>query len=157
MKASYSGIIGAFVSILIGCFFLAGTWSAYVEYNREQTYDTITTGHITGKHFSRAADGNSIYYINYWYPVADGRRISSVSSISKQNWDVLKTDDTLEVRYNKSNPNRNMPLYGASISLAYFFLVFILGAVFMVFGVMRLFNSLRTGYTKLDSKKRPSS
>jgi hypothetical protein len=148
LKISKSGIIVALITGIIGLFFLLASWGAYSEYMRVNEYAGYSTGHVAKKYFSRAADGNSIYYLDYWFLLPDGNKISSTGNMFQQHWDALKIDDTLEIRYDLSNPNRNIPNYGGNISLFFVFFVFLLGAVFLIFGVMRLINSFRTGYNK---------
>ncbi|PKN53088.1 MAG: hypothetical protein CVU55_03875 [Deltaproteobacteria bacterium HGW-Deltaproteobacteria-13] len=148
MKISKSGIIVAAITIIIGLFFLFATWEAYSEYMRVNKYAGYAIGHVTKKNFSQAADGNGIYYIDYWFLIPGGNRISSTGNILQQQWDTLKIDDTLEIRYDLSSPDRNIPKYGGSLSLVYVFLVFILGAVFLIFGLMRLMNSFNMRNSK---------
>lgn len=66
MKISFSGILFGFISVGIGCFFLAGTWGAYLDYNRVQEYSGQASGQVTKKHFQTAADGIGSYYLDYW-------------------------------------------------------------------------------------------
>ena len=51
MKVSFSGIIFGLICICIGCFFLAGTWGSYLDYNRLKEYNGRAIGHIAKKHF----------------------------------------------------------------------------------------------------------
>ena len=148
LKISKSGITVAFITIIIGIFFLSGTWEAYLEYMRVNEYAGHATGHVTNKHFSQGADGNSMYYLDYWFLLPGGGKIKSTSNLLQQQWEALKIDDTLEIRYDLSNPNRNIPKYGGSLSLVYVFLVFVLGVVFLVFGIMRLISSFKMTYNK---------
>jgi hypothetical protein len=141
LKISFSGIFWGFICIVIGCFFLAGTWGAYLEYNHMQEYSGRASGHITKKHFKLAADGSGNYYLDYWFMSSASSKISSSSVIAKQQWDVLKVDDTLEIRYDQSNPNRNIPMYGGSPSLVFAFFMLVMGAVFILFGGSRFLNS----------------
>jgi hypothetical protein len=148
MKTTTSRILLGGISFLIGVFFVSASWEAYGEYMRIKEYAGHATGHLTQKHYQRASDGNSIYYLDYWFLPVGGNKISSTNSILKEHWDGLKPDDTLEVRYDKSNPSRNIPLSGGSVSLVYAFFVFVLGAVFLVFGIMRLIDSFKKGPDK---------
>lgn len=141
MKISFSGIFLGLICIGIGCFFLAGAWGAYSVYKGVQGYSGRTTGHIMKKHFQATADGSGKYYLDYWFVHADGSKINTSSGISKQQWDALKVNDSLEIRFDPSNPNRNMPLYGGSPSLAYAFFMLILGGIFILFGGLRFYNS----------------
>lgn len=149
MKISKSKVILGAISLLIGVFFVMASWESSSEYMRVKEYAGFATGNVTKKHFSQAADGNSLYYIDYWFILSDGKKISSTRSILKQHWDVLKADDTLEIRYDKSNPDRNIPMAGGSLSLVYAFFVFILGAVFLIFGIMRIIS----GFNKNSGKE----
>ena len=100
----------------VGFFFLAGSWGAYSEYKSVQDYGGRAIGHITKKHFQAAADGGGNYYLDYWFVSSAGSKISASSIIAKQQWDILQVDDTLEIRFDPSNPHRNIPLYGGSPS-----------------------------------------
>ena len=141
MKASFSGIFFGFICVGIGCFFLAGTWGAYLDYNRVQEYSGRASGHITKKHFQTAADGSGNYYLDYWFLPVAGSKINASSVIDKQQWDMLKVGDTMEIRYDQSNPNRSIPMYGGSPSLVMAFFMLVMGTVFMLFGGSRFFNS----------------
>jgi hypothetical protein len=143
MRFSISHTVLGIVSLLIGTFFVMASLESYSEYARVKEYSGFAVGHVEKKHFQRASDGNSLYYLDYWFIITDSNKISSTSSILKQHWDVLQVDDTLEIRYDKSNPNRNIPLAGGSVSLVYAFFVLIFGAVFLVFGIMRLIPVFR--------------
>ena len=141
LKVSFTGILGGLICIGIGFFFLAGSWGSYLEYKRVQDYSGRAIGHITKKHFKLAANGSGNYYLDYWFMSSASSKISSSSVIAKQQWDVLKVDDTLEIRYDQSNPNRNIPMYGGSPSLVFAFFMLVMGAVFILFGGSRFLNS----------------
>ena len=141
MKISFPGILGSLICIGIGCFFLTGTWGAYTEYKRVQDYSGKAVGHITNKYFKKGSDSGGNYYIDYWFMSSSDSKIKKSSGISKQQWDAWKVNDTLEIRFDPSNPNRNMPLYGGSPSLVYAFFMLILGAIFIIFGSSRFYNS----------------
>lgn len=127
----------------IGFFFLFGSWEAYLDYNRVQEYSGKAAGRITKKHFQTAADGSGNYYLDYSFVTASGSKINASSSISKQQWDTLQINDNLEIRYDPLNPERNIPMYGASPSLVLAFFMLVLGAVFLAFGVLRFFASFK--------------
>lgn len=145
MKISFSGLFGGAVCIGLGLFFLAGSWGAYAEYMRVQRYDGRAIGNITGKNFQQGSDGSGSYNVEYWFMSPAGLKISAKSIIAKQQWDMIKVEDTMEVRYDLSDPERNIPMYGGSPSLAYAFFMLLLGAVFIVFGGSRSFYSFRKG------------
>jgi hypothetical protein len=141
LKFSFSGIFWGLICIGIGFFFLTGSWGSYAEYTRVQDYSGRAIGHATNKHFKLGSDGGGNYYMDYWFISSAGSKISSSSVIAKQQWDVLKVDDTLEIRYDQSSPNRNIPMYGGSPSLVFAFFMLVLGAVFMLFGGSRFLHS----------------
>ena len=141
MKVSISGIFFGFISVGIGCFFLAGTWVSYSDYNRIQDYSGKATGQITKKYFQTGSDGSGNYYLDYWFLPAAGNKISTSSDISKQQWDTLQVGDTLQIRYDQSNPNRSIPMYGSSPTLVFAFFMLLLGAAFMAFGCSRFLTS----------------
>jgi len=145
LKISFSGIFFGLICICIGCFFLAGTWGSYLDYNRLQVYSGRAIGHITKKHFQTTADGSGNYYLDYWFVPADGSKISTSSGIAKQQWDTLQVNDNLEIRYDQSNPTRNIPMYGGSPSLIFAFFMLVMGGVFTLFGVSRFIASFKKG------------
>lgn len=152
MKISFSGILGGLICIGVGLFSLAGSWGAYAEYKCVQDYTGRAIGNITDKHFQQGSDGGGNYYVNYWFMSSAGGKISAGSVIAKQQWDMIKVDDTMEVRYDLSNPERNIPMYGGSPSLIYAFFMLVLGAVFVLFGGPRFLNSFHQRES-LQSKK----
>jgi hypothetical protein len=141
LKISFPGIFWGLICIGIGCCLLAGTWGSYLDYNRLQEYNGRATGHITKKSFQAAADGSGNYLLDYWFLPAAGSKVSVSSVIAKQQWDILRVNDTMEIRYDQSNPNRNIPMYGGSPSLVMAFFMLVLGVVFMLFGGSRCFYS----------------
>lgn len=146
-------ILISIISLVISFFFIITGVEAYKEYAREQGYNGVSTGYVIKKHYQRASDGNSIYYLDYWFAIADGRRINSTNRISKENWDHLKTNDALGIRYDQADPNRNIPLYGGHLSPIYIFFIAVFGIVFLVFGVMRIFTGVREVCKKSDAEE----
>jgi uncharacterized membrane protein len=61
---------------------------------------------------------------------------------------MLQVDDTMEIRYDQSHPHRNIPMYGGSPSLVLALFMLVLGAVFMLFGGSRFFNSFHKRKTR---------
>lgn len=142
-KFSKLRITSIAVSLLASLTFFWIAWSVYEEHNRIQGFEFKAVGYITKKHYSRASDGNALYFIDYEFSIEGRQKINSTNSVLKQHWDVFKVGDSLEIRYDKSNPKRNLPLYGGSGSLMYAFFVFALGLVFLIFGLMRLLHARR--------------
>jgi hypothetical protein len=151
LKVSFSGIFWGVVCIGIGLFFLAGSWGSYAEYKRVQDYQGRAIGRITNKHFKLGSDGGGNYYMDYWFISSVGSKIVANGIIAKQQWDMLKVDDTVEIRYDKSNPYRNIPMYGGSPSLVFAFFMLVLASVLILFGTLRFINSFR----KSSSGKAP--
>ena len=143
MKTSISGIFIGLVCICLGLFFLSGSWGGYSEYKSIQDSSGRAIGHVTKKHFQTAADGGGNYYLDYWFMSSAGSKISASSMIAKQQWDMLRVDDTLEIRFDPSNPHRNIPMVGGSPSLIWAFFMLAMGLVFMVFGVSRFLTSFK--------------
>ena len=148
MKVSFSGIFWGLVCIGVGLFFLAGSWGSYAEYKRVRGYEGLTIGHITGKHFKLGSDEGGNYYIEYWFVPFAGGKVSASSVIAKQQWDMLRIDDTLEVRFDKSNPNRSIPMYGGGPSLVFSFFTLVLGGAFLLFGTPRFINGFRNSFQR---------
>lgn len=143
MKISFSRVLWGVICLGVGLFFLAGSWGSYAEYQRVQNYDGRAIGHITNKHFKLGSDGGGNYYVDYWFMPSANSKISATGMIAKQQWEILKVDDTFEIRYDRSNPNLNIPMYGGSPSLVFSFFMFILGAVFILFGSLRLVSGFK--------------
>ena len=143
MKTSFSGIFIGLICMGVGLFFLAGSWEAYSEYKRVQDYSGRAIGHITKKYFQTAADGGGNYYLDYEFMSSAGSKISAGSIIAKQQWDMFQVDDTMEIRFDRSNPQRNVPMFGGSPSLIWAFFMLAMGLVFMVFGVSRFLTSFK--------------
>ncbi len=146
MKTSFSGIFFGFICVGLGCFLLAGSWGAYLDYNRIQKYSGQASGHVTKKHFQTAADGSGNYYLDYSFVSSAGSKINASSSISKQQWDTLQVNDNLKIRYDPSNSNHNIPIYGGGPSPILAFFMLVLGAVFLVFGTLRFIASFKKGH-----------
>lgn len=142
MKISFSGIFFGLICIGMGFFFLAGTWGVYLDYSRVKDYSGRAAGHITKKYFQTATDGSGNYYLDYWFMSSAGSKIVATSNISKQQWDALQVNDSLEIRFDPTHPKSNIPLYGGSPSLVWAFFTLLMGAVFMVFGCLRILKSL---------------
>jgi len=127
----------------VGLFFLAGSWEAYSEYKRVQDYSGRAIGHITKKYFQTAADGGGNYYLDYWFMSSAGSKISASNFIAKQQWDMFQVADTMEIRFDRSNPHRNIPMVGGSPSLVWAFFMLAMGLSFFVFGVSRFLTSFK--------------
>lgn len=127
--------------MIITLFFLYGSWGAYTEYKRVQDYGGQAVGHVTNKHFKRGSDGSGNYYVDYWFISSTGSKISVSSIIAKPQWDMLRVSDTMEIRYDQSNPHRNIPMYGGSPSLVIALFMLAMGLVFMIFGASRFRRS----------------
>jgi len=143
LKTSISGIFIGLVCMGVGLFFLSGSWGAYSEYKRVQDYGGRAIGHITKKHFQTAADGGGNYYLDYEFMSSAGSKINASSVIAKQQWDMFQVGDTMEIRFDRSNPQRNVPMFGGSPSLIWSFFMLAMGLVFMVFGVSRFLKSFK--------------
>jgi len=131
----------------IAFFFLSGSWGAYTEYKRVQDYSGWAIGHITKKHFQTTADAGGNYYIDYWFISSSGSKISVSSVIAQPQWDLLRVSDTMEIRYDQSNPNRNIPMHGGSPSLIFAFFMLAMALVFIIFGASRFRNSFHKAKT----------
>jgi len=46
----------------------------------------------------------NINYMDFWYMTSAGSKVNAKSIDAKQQWNVLKVNDTMEVRFDKSNP-----------------------------------------------------
>ena len=143
MKISLLKIIIGIVSLLVGLFFTLSSWWAYLEYKSVQDYGGRAIGHITKKHFQTAADEGGNYYLDYEFMPSASSKISASSMIAKQQWDMFHVGDTMEIRFDRSNPQRNVPMSGGSPSLIWSFFMLAMGLIFMVFGVSRFLTSFK--------------
>lgn len=148
MKISFSRIFWGLICIGVGLFFLTGSWGAYAEYKRVRDYEGHAIGYIKNKHFKMGADGGGNYYIDYWFMSHTGIKISASSIIAQQQWDVLKIDDNLEIRFDKTDPQRSIPMYGGSPSLVFAFFMLVLAGVFLLFGTLRFIDGFRISHNK---------
>jgi hypothetical protein len=137
------GIIFGFIYVGIGFFFLAGSYYACLDYTRVQKYSGRASGQVTKKYSLIASDGSGNYYLDYSFVSSAGSTINASSSIAKQQWDALHVGDTLEIRYDLSDHNHSIPMYGGSPSLIFAFFIFVLGGVFLVFGASRLMRNFK--------------
>jgi len=101
--------------------FLYGSWGSYTTYKNVRNYQGRAVGHITNKYFQLGSDGGGNYYVAYWFMASPGNKITASSIIAKQQWDILRVDDTFEIRFDLSNPKRNIPMYGGSPSFCFCF------------------------------------
>ena len=145
MKVSFSGILGGLISLAVGCLILAGTWGAYADHSRIQKYNGQAIGKITKKHFQTTAEGGGNYYLDYSFVISGGDEINASGEIAKQQWDALQVGDTLEIRYDRSDPRRSVPRHGRSSSLVLAFFMLALGCVFIIFGASRIRTSFKKG------------
>lgn len=141
MKVSFSGIFWGLVCVCVGLFFLYGSWGSYTTYKNVRNYQGRAVGHITNKYFHLGSDGGGNYYVAYWFMASPGNKITASSIIAKQQWDILRVDDTFEIRFDLSNPKRNIPMYGGSPSFVFAFFMLVMAGVFIIFGGSRLFYS----------------
>lgn len=131
------------IFLSIGIFLLWGGWEAFLDYTRTKDYLGYSTGQVVKKHFTRASDGNTLYYIDYFFTSAGKEKIRTTGTIHKQFWDMLKENDRLEVRYNPADPERNFPAESGGASLIYALFIFLLGMVFSLFGITNFLRSFK--------------
>jgi hypothetical protein len=143
LKISASKVVLGLISLGIGGFLLLGSWEAYSNYTHAQEYSGRATGCITKKHFLRASDGNTSYYVDYWFVPPAGGKKETTGTIPKQLWDTIKVDDKIEIKYDPVNPGRSFPMNDGSASLIFTFFIFVMGAVFSVFGISNFLASLK--------------
>jgi hypothetical protein len=149
LKISIPGIIGGTISLCVGIFLLLVCWDSYLYYKNIEKYNGRALGQVTKIYSSSAAEDNGKYYIDYTFAVPEGKKIKTGSSISKQQSDILKVGDSLEIRYDLSDYSHSIPVYGGSPSLIFAFFILLLGCVFLVFGVSRLIPSFKR--TKINT------
>ncbi len=141
MKISFSGLIGGLICIGIGCALLVATWWSYVDYSRLKSYDGQTTAYITKKYTRTATDGRVQHCLDYSFASAAGKKIDVSATVSRERWNAFQVKDSLEIRYDPSDPSRHLPIYEPGSSPAFAFFMLIMGAVFLAFGGSRLFYS----------------
>ncbi|HPD57093.1 MAG TPA: DUF3592 domain-containing protein [Smithellaceae bacterium] len=148
MQISVVRIFMATIFILIGSFFVAGGWQAYKDFAKTKHYTGLAIGHLTKKHLARASDGNTIYYVDYYFRHAGSGEITATSETIKQVWDLLKEGDRMEIRYDPADPqHNNFPVGSGGASLIYAVFIFVLGMVFLSFGISRLLTILKRELT----------
>ena len=93
-------------------------------------------GHVTGKQVAKAADGDSDFYVDYSFAIADGRIVTASRGISKADWERVRVGQTIEIRYDRDNPNRNVPAGMGNTSLGVITFTSVLGIVLGIAGML---------------------
>jgi len=138
LKISASKVVLGVIALGIGGFLILGGWGGYSDYMSTRDFSGLALGKVAGKHFQRGSDGNTLYYVDYRFTPAGGNEITATGEIFKQSWDILKDGDSLQIRYDPADSQRNFPAGTGGASIIYAVFIFVLGMVFLVFGVSNL-------------------
>jgi len=118
----------------VGLIFMIGAWGAYLTDSRIQNSGASAQGHLERKVFLFDAGGDSEYLLEYWFLLEDGSRINASHHVSKALWDAVHENQTIEIKYSASKPQRNFPLGAGVTSLGMTIFASLFGAVFALFG-----------------------
>jgi hypothetical protein len=121
---------------LVGLVVLVGSWAAYSLDTSIERHGGRAVGYVTKKTFLFAADGDSDYVLEYRFALPSGERMNAQRTVSKELWSGLEESQSFVVLYHPENPNRNFPLGAGVTSFRVTLLVSVLGAVFLVFGLL---------------------
>ena len=136
MKPYFAALLFGLVFLTVGLLILVGSWGAYVSDSGIQESGGRSMGHVTGKQVAKAADGDSDFYVDYSFAIADGRIVTASRGISKADWERVRVGQTIEIRYDRDNPNRNFPAGMGNTSLGVITFTSVLGIVLGIAGML---------------------
>lgn len=109
------------------------------------------TATVVGRHSAthRDSDGDSVrrYYIQYEFPLPDGRTWAAEATVARGKWNEVAAGDQLEVRYDPGNPERSVLLQFRDSTLLFFGVPF--SGLFVLLGGLLLRAGLRGVLTPL--------
>ena len=149
-KPSLAALIMGVLFLLVGFVFIIGAWGAYLRDIKIQDSGPSALGHIEEKTSLLVADGDSDYILKYWFITKSGSAIKANRHVSKTFWTAASKNQTIEIKYSASNPNRNFPIGEGVTSISMSIYASIFGGLFSIFG-----GALIWGYFRMLSKGIP--
>ena len=138
------------LSVAIGVLFLlfglgvvVGQWGAYNLDTGIEKHGGRATGFVTKKTFVFSSDGDSDYVLEYCFSLPSGQQLRPRRTVSKDLWSSLQEGESFVVLYHPENPNRNFPVGSGVTSFGVTVFVWVLGAVFLVFGALIFVGRIR--------------
>ena len=139
-----SAFVIGFLFALVGIVSITGSWAVYSVDTGIFERGTNTEGRLIDKSIVYSTDGDSDYLLVYTFTLPDGREMKVNRSVSKDLWSELNVGDSLKIYYKADNPARNFPEGGGNTSVSVAIFVSIIGALFLVFGILLLAGSFKT-------------
>lgn len=146
-RQSLVALIMGILFLLVGLIFIIGAWGAYFTDSKIQDNGSTVLGHINKKTFLSAADGDSDYILEYWFATKNGALINANRHVSRTFWESVTKNQTIEIKYSASNPNRNFPNGQGVTSFGMSIYASIFGSLLSFFG-----SALIWGYFRNQSK-----
>ena len=142
MRASIGSLGCGILFLIAGLFFIAASWVVYSRDTRTEDQGERETGRITGKESLIAADGDSDFYVEYSFELSDGTQLTSRRAVPKGIWDDLSIGDSVEVRYDPAQPERNFPEGGGNTSAGVATFVSFIGVAISLLGTVVIIGAL---------------
>jgi hypothetical protein len=134
-------IVGV-VLIALGLLMALGAWGAYRHDTGIVASGVVAEGTVVAKRY-RPDNPNEYYWIDYRFPLPDGRTLERSWSVGRKRWDVLKPGDRIPIRYQADDPSRNFPDGSGNTSLGLVIFASCFGATFAAAGLLFLRGSRR--------------
>jgi len=140
------------IFLVVGSVLTVGiTGGFWGELRRERALlthgDSAEAGILAKRAYNRG-DDSRVYEIGYEFPLADGRTWMATREIDQAAWNRLETGDRLQLRYDRTNPERHQfpafALHPALALLGFMPLIFVaLGAFLFRSGLREVLLPLR--------------
>lgn len=137
MKIIRQGLL-ILVLLAIGIVFLFTAWQGYQNYDEKKEFSQLATGRITEKFVDESSGADAVYKVRYDFVLKNGESVKGEEELLKNHWDAVKIGDMLDIRYQPEKPQRNHVYHPAGDSPVFAFFMFLVGAVFIFFALMRV-------------------
>lgn len=128
--------------VALGLLMALGAWGAYRHDTGIAASGVVAEGTVVAKRYT-PDNPNEYYWIEYRFPLPDGRSLERSWSVGRERWDALKPGDRIPIRYQADNPSRNFPDGSGNTSLGLVIFVSCFGAVIAAAGMLLMRGSRR--------------
>ena len=105
MKPHLAGLMFGVLFLTFGLLALIGSWGAHFYDSSIQETGGRAVGHVIGKRIAEAADGDSDFYVDYSFALANGPILTASHGVSKGYWDGVQVGQSIDACYDQSIPN----------------------------------------------------